>query len=424
MFNQFPPIEDSGIAPRFMLSPSHRVVYSLLILAAVALALLLFPLFVKGSSNVYLIATIAGLGILLGLISRSVQKIKVTHQLTGYTLLVDRVRVKTKQSLKYYPREYDLRTLRAALKVGETRQTLQQNQVYIFPSKLVLICDAQPGRQQQVILQRPYVSGGEKHVQSLQRELDSWDRICSTIESEALPDALAQKWRSVPLYDRYWFVLLQAEIEFLQGKSTAPQMCLATLRSILNIIRRGGSILKGVWMWLVLAYFVFGGVALTSGWLGFKFFIDETGKFTLSFMWFFLPTFLIAAGYYILFLFEPLSRKVRKEIDNRAKQARRLIQAGLTTEDLEPILSLLKHEGERVKHTLSTLTVATALPALLTSLPRFFGASTSRISDFVLAVSVVAFAIVQLYYFTQVRILQSAETSCLIAKSELGKANE
>jgi hypothetical protein len=424
MFNQFPPIEDNAIAPRAMLSQSQKIIAGALTISVVAFALILMVLIVKHFPKAYLVATIVALGILIGLIVRSLQKVKVTHALEGCTLRVDQVRSKTGVSLKHYPRQYDLRTLRAALKVGETRETTQQHQVYLFPSKLVLIWDAEPGRQQQVILRRPYVSGPEKDKESLRRELDSWDRICSTIENEALPGALALRWGSVPVYDRFWGVLLQAEVEFLQGKSTAPQMCLATLRSIFNIIRGGGSVLKSVWMWLTAFYFVLGGVAVASGWLGFRFFLGDDGKFTPVFGWLFLPIFLIAVGYYVLYLFEPLSKKVRKEIDSRAKQAGRLIQAGLTSDDVKPILSLLKHESERVKHTLSTLTVATALPALLTSLPKVLGASTSRFSDCVLAVSVVAFAIVQLYFYTQVRILQTAETSCLIAQSELDKAKE
>jgi hypothetical protein len=419
MLDEFPPPEDVSVAPRFMSSWRHRFVFGLLILATGALGVVSFILIKRGVPSTYPLVTIIAAVILVMLITRSAQKIRISHALVGDILVVDKTNPKTKVSLRSYPRQYDLRRLLAAQKVAETN--LQQDG-YILPPKLVLIFDAEPGRRQQIVLQRPYVTRRAKDMQSFQRQLDSWDRVCSAIESEVLPRALALRWRTVPIYERYWFVLFQAEVEFLQGKSTAPQMCLATLRSIINIVRRGGSVLQGMWVWFILFYLFFGAIAFGSGWLGFRFFTDDANRLRPEFFWLFLPMFFVSAVYYILFLFEPLSLKVRKEMDTQAKQARRLIQAGLSADDLGPILSMLKHETDRVRHTLSTLTLATALSALITSLPKFFGASTSRISDSILAVSVVAFAIVQLYYFAQVRILHIAQTSCLIAQGELGKA--
>jgi hypothetical protein len=423
MFSEFHSLRDESTAVRFMSSRWQRAGFFGVVIAAVALLLLIIFRFISGQSGHYdigMMLIVAALIVLAWWLSR---KITLSHELVGFVLMVNKSYEKSKVPLKNYPREYDLRTLCAAQKIGEMRQELQQAEVQFVPPKLVLVYDALPGRHEQVVLKRPYVRGPAKELQSLQHQLDSWNKICAAVENQILPESLALRWRSASLYERYWLMLLQAEVEFLQGESTSPQMFLATIRSIINIIRRGGILLGNLWIWLVFFYLAFGLIAFGSASLGFRFFIDDKNNFKPHFGLLLLPTLVLVAAYYIVSLFEPLSGKVRKEMDIRMNQARRLIKAGVTKEDLEPVLSMVEHEIDRVKHALSTLTVATALPVLLTSLPKFFGTSTSRISDVVLVVSIVAFAVVQLYYFTQVRILHIAETSCLIARSDLDKVD-
>jgi len=406
-----------------MWSRWHSAGFFCVVIAAAALLVLFTFRFMSGQSIQYdagLALIVVALIVLAWWLSR---KITLSHELAGFMLMVNKTYAKSKAPLKDYPREYDLRRLCAAQKIGEMRQEINQGEVHLIPPKLVLVYAALPGHHEPVVLKRPYVRGPAKELQSLLLQFDAWNRICTAVENQALPESLALRWRTASLYERYWLVLLQAEVEFLQGESTSKQMFLATIRSILNIIRRGGSILGALWMWLTFTSLVLGLIALGSGSLGFRFFLDDDNSFKPRFGWLLLPPLILLAAYYIVSLFEPLSEKVKKEMEIRTNQVRRLIAAGVTKGDLKPVLSIVEHEIDRVKHTLSTLTVATVLPVIVTSLPKFFGASTSRISDVVLVVSIVAFAVVQLYYFTQIRILHIAETSCLIAQSELDKVD-
>jgi hypothetical protein len=141
----------------------------------------------------------------------------------------------------------------------------------------------------------------------------------------------------------------------------------------------------------------------------------------MRYLWLLLLLVLLPVSYFILYLFRPLSVRLQKEIPVRANQARRLIEGGLTMTDLTLILAFLKHEVERVRHTLTSLTVATGAPVVLGLMPKLFTSAPSRAFDVVLICSVVSFAIVQLYYFAQIRILHLAQTNCLIAQSELQK---
>lgn len=422
MSSEFYSLRDESTAARFMWSRWYTVGFFSVVIAAVALLLLIGFRSISGQSRPYDVGIILIVTALVALAWWLSQKITLSHELVGSILMVNKSYAKSKAPLRNYPREYDLRNLCAAQKIGEMHREVQQTEVHLTPPKLVLVYEALPGRHEQVVLKRPYVRGSAKELQSLHLQFDSWNKICAAVENEVLPVSLARRWRSASLYDRYWLVLLQAEVEFLQGESTSQQMFLATIRSIINIIRRGGAILGGLWMSLAVFYLILALIAFGSASLGFKFFMDENNNIKPQFALLLLPPLILMAVYYIVSLFEPLSGKVRKEMDMRTNQARRLLASGVTKDDLTPILSMIEHQIDRVKHTLSSLTVATALPLLLTSLPKFFGASTSRVSDIVLVVSIVAFAVVQLYYFTQIQILHIAETSCLIAQSE-DKAN-
>jgi hypothetical protein len=357
------------------------------------------------------------------------RQLAVRYQLKGSRLVI------TKGSLKNpVPEEtrvYDLNALWIihTVREQETRENAERRIVTIIPKQVVLIFDTDGASgESYVLLRRATVQGRLDEQETLQRSLQPWTTLCRQIESGHLA-GVGQLWAKASPYRRYGLVLMQSEVAFLQGPSTSVQMCLATLRELFDLIWGTARVSARAMGWLMLSYLpimVVAMIFIKAIGVG-SFFYDEVPPPPLSeerymnpkptFYLFLLVPILLNFGYAVLLLFRPLTTRVLGD-EMRHGQAQRLIEAGASPADLEPVVKFIKDDLDRSSSGYNRASLIAATAAALALL--FKDSFESNVVASVISVAgFIVFALVQLYYHAQMQILRQANTACLIVQNQI-----
>jgi hypothetical protein len=366
-----------------------------------------------------LIAAIFGLRYVVGRWVWKPMTVRVIHRLDGCRLLVRRVYQRGASS-SIEEKQYELRDLVAIRVLEEASETPGPGQgiLILRPKRLRLLLQSDTeSAPRQLDLGRPFLKATEKTREKLLSELKSWHDVCASIEWILREQALPGRWSKLNAYGRYRLVLQLAEFSALGGAPSTRRMLRASFQGILGAIGRGlGALLRGyVWwfhviLWLVIAVAV--GMFMTSilGWRGM---VEEwldgipAGvKIAAIFLAFF-----VGAAYEIVEWFRPLSLDGDGE---RSAIAASLIKAAQQKREFDPILKLVDDAIDRVKSVLDRLTVLTVMGGLL---PKIMPGVQPAVADGIAVGAGIIAVVMQLYLFTQSRILRIAKSACLIAQS-------